>query len=116
MISWHFLFHIHGFIIDRFTPMPRTLFMKDGFCSEKGDAAHVQYRGPIVFIYTLIWLGTYMTLSKQTSRRGHGFASLFPSMDKKSFPLGSKCEAFGPYDSLRISFSTPKFFCFMLFS
>ena len=73
-------------------------------------------RGPIVFIYTLIWLGMYMTLSKQTSRRGHGFASLLPSMDKKSFPLGSKCEAFGPYDSLRISFSTPKFFCFMSFT
>ena len=41
-----------------------------------------------------------MTLSKQTFRRGHGFALLFPSMDKKSFPFGSKCEAFGPYDSL----------------
>ena len=40
-----------------------------------------------------------MTLSKQTFRRGHGFASLFPSMDMKSFPLGSKCAAFGPYDS-----------------
>ena len=57
-----------------------------------------------------------MTLSKQTSRRGHGFDSLFTPSDKKTFPLESKCEAFGPYDSLRISFSTPKFVCFMSFT
>ena len=59
-----------------------------------------------------------MTLSKQTFRRGHGFASLFPSMDMKSFPLGSKCAAFGPYDSYIIlgSHFQPRSFCFMLFT
>ena len=31
-----------GIYIDRLTPMPRTLFRKDGFCLKEGDAAHIQ--------------------------------------------------------------------------
>ena len=89
------------YIIDRLRPMPRTLFRKDGFSLKEGRCGAYPVGSNCFYLY-INWLEieTYMTLSKQTSRRGHGFASLFPSKDKKSFPLGRKCEAFGPYDSL----------------